>query len=195
MKYLVIFFVSALACLCASCHKSNNANGEFPDNYAAMGDTARVAFMMRNADPDSVARFICRGALGQLGEHYVDSLPLATAYAYEHYQGDQLDAFSLAYDNFIGSLPLNDKMRIYVLGGTEDPQGLGLRLGLEYVQSIRDNNLTVDDVEKELKAFKAACGADKDTYDRFIVGFRTVLKADNGTDLPKEIYNKFISYE
>ena len=69
------------------------------------------------------------------------------------------------------------------MAGVEDPQGLGLQLGLEYMQSVRENNLSVDDVKRELKAFKQACGNDSNTYKRFIIGFRTVLEADSGRDM------------
>ena len=57
---------------------------------------------------------------------------------------------------------------MYAQAGTEDPQGLGYRLGLEYMTSIRDQRKSADDVERELAEFRKACGADSATYRRFI---------------------------
>ncbi len=61
--------------------------------------------------------------------------------------------------------------------------------------SIRDGNKSAADVEAELKEFRKACGNDTAMYRRFIVGFHTVLKVDHGTDVPEDIYRKFVNYE
>lgn len=194
-RYFFIVFLLALTVL-SGCGGGKNRSGQgFPANFNALSDTARVAYVMKNTTPDSVARFICRAALGHLDGARIDSLGIATNYAYEKYSGKDADLFGSEYDNLVASLPLADKMRMYAMAGVEDPQGLGLQLGLEYMQSIREKNMSVSDVEKELKAFKAACGEDDETYSRFIIGFRTVLEADSGRDMPKGIYDRFINYE
>lgn len=194
MKRFSIFPAVCVALLMAGCGRGgSNTQSQYPDNFNAIGDTARVGYMIRTVSPDSVARFICRAALGQLEGTRIDSLGIATNYAYEQYIGKDADLFGSEYDNFVNSLPLADKMRMYAMAGVEDPQGLGLQLGLEYMQSIREKNMSVSDVEKELEEFRKACGDDKDTYNRFIIGFRTVLEADSGRDMPKEIYDRFIN--
>lgn len=194
-RYFLIAAVCVMAVL-GSCKGGKKDSGAaFPEDFNALPDTARVAFVMKNTTPDSAARFICRAALGQIKDAKIDNLGIATSYAYEKYTGKELDSFGDEYDSFVASLPLADKMRMYAMAGVEDPQGLGLQLGLEYMQSIREKNLSVEDVEKELRAFKTACGNDSNTYSRFIIGFRTVLEADSGRDMPKAIYDKFINYE
>jgi hypothetical protein len=193
-KYLIIATVFVAAVL-SGCKGKQNAEGELPDGFKALPDSAKVAYVMKNATPDSVARFICRAALGQVPGASIDNLGLATTYAYDKYTGEDFNSFSDEYDNYVASLTLPDKMKMYALAGVEDPQGLGLQLGLEYMQSIREKNLSVADVEKELKAFKKACGKDTDTYNRFLIGFKTVLKADRNNDMPKGIYERFINYE
>lgn len=196
MKIFHFTGIAVLLLLLAACSKKGNGDAiEIPANFNAIGDTARVAFMIRNVEPDSVARFICYGALGRSEQGRIDSLGIATSYAYEKYTGQDLVLFADQYENFVASLQLPDKMKMYAMAGVEDPQKLGLQLGLEYMQQIRDKNLSVEDVEKELAAFKKACGDDEETYRRFIVGFHTVLKADNGHDMPRAIYEKFINYE
>ncbi len=196
MRRSLFIAIAGVAAVLAACKGGKSDAGEsFPANFNGLPDTARVAYVMKNTTPDSVARFICRAALGQVKGAGIESLGVATSYAYEKYSGNDLDSFGDEYDNFVSSLPLADKMRMYVMAGVEDPQGLGLQLGLEYMQSVRENNLSVDDVKRELKAFKQACGNDSNTYKRFIIGFRTVLEADSGRDMPKAIYDNFINYE
>lgn len=193
----VLFSLSiVLSITLLSCRggKTNKADA-FPENFNQLTDTAKVSYVMKNATPDSVARFICRASLGQIKYAKIESIGIATNYAYEKYAGDNLDLFGNTYDSYIANLPLADKMRIYALAGTEDPQGLGLQLGLEYLQSIRENNLKPEDVEKELQAFKKACENDPETYQRFLVGFKTVLKADKNNDMPAGIYDRFINYQ
>lgn len=184
----------SLALVSCKGNKRNNGDG-FPDNFNQLTDTAKVSYVMKNTTPDSVARFICRASLGKIKNVRIESIGIATNYAYEKYTGDNLDLFGNSYDSYIANLPLSDKMRIYALAGTEDPQGLGLQLGLEYLQSIRENNLKPEDVERELKAFKDACKNDPETYQRFLVGFKTVLKTDKNNDMPAGIYERFINYE
>ena len=58
---------------------------------------------MKNTTPDSVARFICRAALGQVKGAGIESLGVATSYAYEKYSGNDLDSFGDEYDNFVSS--------------------------------------------------------------------------------------------
>lgn len=191
----MLFGLAALLVV-ASCGRNKGvSSGKFPENFNSIGDTARVAYMIKQATPDSVARFIGLAALGKIEGARIDSLGIATSYAYEVYTGPDLDRFGEEYDRFVNALPLADKMRMYAMAGVEDPQGLGLQLGLEYMQSIREKNLSVEDVEREVKAFKTACGEDSATYKRFIIGFRTVLEVDRGRDMPKEIYDRFITLE
>lgn len=165
-----------------------------PDNFNTLSDTAKVAYMMETVGPDSVARFICDAALGRHKNLKIDTLTVASAYAYEHYTDSCLVVFSQELDSYSANLPLADKMSIYSMAGQEDPQRMGYELGLEYVSYIRDNKMSAEDVKKEINAFKTACGEDSLTYIRFIKGFKTVLQVDHGKDLPEAIYNEFINY-
>ena len=193
MKTTVIS-MGALLLLLASCGGKKDKEGEFPAAFATMGDTARTAWMIEHVPADSLARFIIDASIGKVEGAKIDTLAIATNYAFEHLKGEDLDKFSIAYDSYVESLPLADKMRVYAQAGTEDPQGLGYRLGLEYMSNIRDHKKSADEVERELKAFRKACGADTATYRRFLVGFKTVLKVDKGVDVPADIYNRFINY-
>ena len=183
----------SLALLCACGNSQKAQKGLFPDNFSALTDAAKTAHMMKVATPDSVARFLCNAALGKLPGARIDTLALAAAYAYEHYNDSSLMVFSQEFDDYSNNLPLGDKMKIYSMAGTTDPQRLGYELGLEYVSHIREERMNVADVRKELDAFKEACAQDTVTFTRFMKGFKTVLRVDHGKDLPEEIYNAFIN--
>lgn len=165
-----------------------------PEDFDRFSDTAKVAYMMEIVSPDSVARFICDAALGKSEAARITAFPEASAYAYQHYADSNLIVFSQELDYYSANLPLPEKMKIYSLAGQMDPQRLGYELGLEYVGYIRENKANVEEVKKEIDALKTACGEDSLTYIRFLKGFKTVLQADRGKDLPEEIYNVFINY-
>ena len=189
------WFVLLVVALFSSCGHKKGSEGQYPENFNKIGDIRRIDYMMRNVAPDSLARFIIDASLGRIPEAPIDTLALATVYVYDNLKGSDLDLFCTQYDSYVESLPLDDKMKIYVLAGTDDPQRLGYKLGLEYLGSIRENNKTAAQIEDELKAFRKACGTDTVTYHRFIIGFHTVLAVDSGKDLSPEIYNKFINFE
>lgn len=191
-KYLIATGAAALLCACGG---KNGSESNYPANFKTIGDCARVKYMSQRVAPDSLARFIIYGALGYNPDAPIDTLAIATNYAYELLKGDDLDKFSAEYDAIVESLPLGEKMKAYQLGGSEDPQGLGYKLGLEYMTSIRDGNKSVADIEKELAEFKKACGSDTAMYRRFIIGFHTVLEVDKGSDVSSEVYNRFVNYE
>lgn len=179
----------------ASCGSDEEQEKSLPDNFLSIGDAGRVAYVMKQVEADSVARFICDAALGKRENARIDTLAVAVAYAYEHYNDSSLIAFSREFDEYSANLPLDDKMRIYMMAGNLDPHGLGYELGLEYVGHIRDKRMTVEQVKKEIEAFKAACANDSDTYVRFMKGFKTVLKIDHGKDLDEKVYQAFIDAE
>lgn len=181
--------------LTVACGKKGSGEGNFPDGFDKKSDTQKVAYMMEHADADSVARFIIYASLGKINGAHIDSISIATLYAYENYTDTALQSFSLEFDRLSEELPIYDKMRLRTLAGAEDPQRLGLTLGLEYMNQIRIKEMTADDVKKELVQFKKACADDPDLYARFLIGFRTVLKHDIHSDMPKEIYSTFLNYD
>ena len=139
-----IMMATAMTLSVTGCGDKGKKVGVYPGNFSKIGDAGRVAYVMKHATPDSLARFIIYGALGQVPGARIDTLAIATNYAYERLQGEALDKFGAEYETVVASLPLSDKMKVYALAGTEDPQGLGYRQGLEYVSDIRDHNKQVE---------------------------------------------------
>ena len=195
MKRLVPLAVMTLILLIPACGKKSNESNGFPEGFASLSDEGKVVYMMEHASADSVARFIIYASLGRIEGVRIDTLNNATLKAYETYTDTALQTFSWEFDRVSEELPLHDKMRLRALVGSEDPQGLGLTLGLEYLNQIRVKGMTADEVLAELQALKKASADDPDMYARFLIGFRTVLRYDKNSDMPKEIYSRFLDYD
>lgn len=191
MKNFILPLIGAAALTLASCGDKNRQSDRLPGGFDRIGDIGRVDYMMKHATPDSVARFIVDGALGRIPGVRIDTMAIATNYAYDTYKGDDLENFSVAYDQYVNALSLPDRMKAIKLGGSEAPQRLGYVLGLDYMNSIRQGNKTIADVDREISEFRKACGSDTATYNRFMIGFRTVLRMDHGVDVPEDIYKKY----
>ncbi len=200
MNYALIkrFFpvaLMALLLLIPACGGKDKNAGNFPEGFSSLSDEQKVAYMMQHVSADSVARFIIYASLGKIEGVKIDTLNNASLKAYETYTDTALQTFSWEFDRVAEELPLHDKMRLRALVGAEDPQGLGLTLGLEYMNQIRVKGMTADEVLKELKELKKASADDPDVYARFLIGFRTVLRYDKNSDMPKDIYTRFLNYD
>lgn len=193
-KWAGTTMVAAMAIALAACGSGRNDGSSFSGEGEKMTDSEIVAYMMKQATPDSVARFICHAALGDISGVKIDTLANATLYAYENYKDGDLQTFSLAYDSFAESLPLDRKMTLRKLAAIDDPMALGYELGLEYVNNIRMDKKNAATVEAEIAALKKVCSKNPDdtaTFTRFMKGFEVALKIDSGSDVPREIYRKY----
>lgn len=209
MQYANLIFIDKMKCLSGflcvisllfssgfvSCGGSDSKKQEsLPAGFGNLDDASKVAYFMERLSPDSVARLICDASLGKVAEVRIDTFAIAAAYAYEHYSDSCLIAFSKEIDGYTSNLPLPEKMRIYFMAGKADPQRMGYQLGLEYVNHIRENSMTVEQIREELEEFRNACAGDSATFRRFVKGFHTVLKIDHGKDLPEDVYEAFVNY-
>ena len=195
MKRFIPAAVMALIFLIPACGGKGGDTDVFPEGFASLTDEQKVAYMMEHASADSVARFIIYASLGRIDGVRIDTLNNATLKAYETYTDTALQTFSWEFDRVAEELPLHDKMHLRALVGSEDPQGLGLTLGLEYMNQIRVTGMTADEVMAELQELTRASADDPDRYARFLIGFRTVLRYDRNSDMPAEIYRRFLDYD
>lgn len=193
-RLLGLFPLAAIGLLAGCGVKTEKVQQQLPTDFNSRDDASKVDYMMKQVSPDSVARFICDGALGKIQGITIDTIAIAVAYAYENYNDSSLILFSREFDDYSSNLDLADKMRIYLMSGMSDPKRLGYELGLEYVDHIRTDSMQVKDVQTELEAFKVACADDTLTFVRFLKGFKTALRLDHSRDLSEEIYNAFINY-
>ena len=195
MKRLIPLVAMMLILLIPACGGKGGDSNVFPDGFSSLSDEQKVVYMMEHTSADSVARFIIYASLGKIEGVRIDTLNNATLKAYETYTDTALQTFSWEFDRVSEELPLGDKMRLRALAGTEDPQKLGLTLGLEYLNQIRVKGMTADEVRSELQDLKKSSADDPDMYARFLIGFRTVLRYDKNADMPKEIYSRFLNYD
>lgn len=196
IKYKFYIIGVLLLTILAGCKGSGNGgNGDFPSEFNNRSDEEKIAYMMEAVEPDSVARFIVNSALGQIPDVTLRSVSVAYNYAYQHYQnqGDNQTKFIVEFDNIQNDLPLDSKMKIMKAAGQEDPMGLGLRLGLDYFEQLRDKKMTLSDVDKDIAAFKRACRNDTAMYVRFVKGFKAALNTDRGSSVDRAVYQKYSS--
>lgn len=190
-------FWAPLCCamLVTGCSGSKNGNNDFPKDFNERSDQEKIAYMMEAVEPDSVARFIIEASLGHIPDVKIHSTNAVYLYAYEHYnkQPQSQEKFIMEWDNHVNTYSLNDKMRLIKAAGTEDPMGIGLKLGLNYFEQLRENKMTLKDVDAEVAAFRNACGNDTATYVRFIKGFKAALQTDGGQHVSPDIYSKYIN--
>ena len=174
---------------------SGKGKHRFDDNFNSLTVEQKMdALMEKGIEPDSLAVIICDAAMGKDDEFQID-LTQARAYVYEKYNEDQLVAFENQCLNYEFRLPLHEKVKFERLAGLTDPSLIGYELGLSYVGDIRENKKTEKEVAEELALLKEECQRnDKETYKRFMKGFKTALKLDRHRDLDDKIYLKFISY-
>lgn len=175
-----------------SCSKNKgNSSSDFPADFNKWSDTKKVAYMMKQTTPDSVARFMIYAALGEVKGVTLDSLGIVTNYVYAEYDTENQIRYGEAYDTIVDGLSLAQKMKLYTVAGVDNAQGLGYELGLSYLTNVREKNMSAEDVRKELEEFKKACGQDSDMYRRFTIGFRTALQYDGGKDIDPDVYKTF----
>lgn len=191
---LVLSLPVMIMLICA-CGGKGNEKPKFPANFNSIGDAGRVNYMMGQVSPDSLACFIIHAALGDVSGTKIDTLAIATNAAYEKFAGEDAVSFANAYDSLYNHLALPQKAKVLIMAGSEDLQGLGYRLGLEYLADIRDKNKTLQDVKSELRELEKACGNDTATFQRFKIGLKTALEVDSGRDVSREIYNEYTKAE
>lgn len=197
MRFLRFSAVSAIIpmlALCA-CGGDKDASKGMPESVRNGCDVVKVKYVMDHAEPDSVARFICAAALGNVPGIKIDTIANAVGYVYQTYPESKAVAFAEAFDSYPNTLPLDQKMKLLTIIGEKDPMQLGYQLGLEYVDEIRKNNMSAADVEAEIEALRKACSSDPTMFSRFLKGFQVALKIDHGKDLPDDIYQKFVNYQ
>ena len=194
MKTRVLGVGVMMLTLLSGCGKEGKKSEPgFPPDFNNRSDSEKVAFVMRTASPDSVARFVMETALGRKKGLSLDTLAIAELYVYSNYDSEKQLAYAEESDRIKENLSLSEQMYLFKKGSTESPVVLGLNLGLSYLSHIREHNLSVKEVEKEISDFKKMCGEDTTTYRRFVTGFTEALRQDKDKDVKREIYDRFIN--
>ncbi|MCH5214823.1 MAG: hypothetical protein J1E97_06475 [Muribaculaceae bacterium] len=190
---LPICMVVWVLLLLGACSKNDGIRNNIPANFNSLSTEDKMDFLMERMPPDSVARFICDAAMGKVYNARIELQP-ARDYAYSHYKVDDIERFEMECINYENSLPLHEKVKFFQLAATDDPDRYAYELGLSYVGTIREAEMSVKDVQEELDNLRKECKYNKEFYKRFMTGFKTALSVDRHHDLNDNIYKKFINY-
>ncbi len=194
-RFLVaVIAVVVIMTAASGCGKQNAEEKALAEKLRNMSDSQMVDYLMKTTTPDSVARFLCRAALNEIPGVTVDTLVMAKIYATEHYKGDDLNKFLDAYEEYPNRLRLAKKLRLWKFDMMEDPMALDYELGLKYVDDIRVGKKNAKEIEEEIEELRRECAKhpeDSASFNRFKKGFSVALLADDGSDVPVEIYAKY----
>lgn len=180
MKYCSSFLSVAFGLLClaggvCSCGGGKSSSEATVAPGPGATDKEKVGYMAQLCTPDSLARFICYGALGKSESGKIDSLAMAQLYAIEIYQADdrKMAEFSRAYDETVEQLPLADHYRLTVMTGTLDDTQMPLDLGLRYGARVAREKLPAATVKADTIALSRI--VDSHFFELFKRAFETAL--------------------
>lgn len=189
-KFLLFPVVCLLLFGGAACHKNkSDLKSDFPADFANFTDEQRMEYIMKRAEPDSVARFLFYATLGKIPGVRIDTLANANLYVLETYQGEDLERFVAEFKGMQQTLSLSDMLEFGLITG--DTLTVGYEMGLNYVARIRDRQMKIKQIDQEMAEFRKTCGADTATYTRFLKGFREALKLDRGRDIPAGVFERY----
>ncbi len=182
----------AAALIWASGCKNNEADdattAAMPRNFASSSDSVKVKMLLdHNVSLDSLAQYVCLAAAGEIKNVNITDFGQIDAYIYTHRGEKDYEVYALAFDECRKSLPLTSKLTLYKKNALQDPDKIGYQLGLEYVNDVMDKKLTIGKIDKEVAEFRKACGADEDTYKRFLKGFSVGLSTRASGEIQDDI--------
>lgn len=176
-----LFIISVIICANAGCKKSGIYKN-LPEDFSNFADTAKVAYLMGEISPDSLARFICDEVLKPDSIKLINSLNESVRYAYIKYPDSLRIIFGKEIDAYSDNLPLENKTRLYYLAKGDDPIRLGYKIGKEYIQSFHEGKNQYDELNKVLEIFEIVSNDGNEFMYKLQTGIKTALQA-GGIDL------------
>ena len=187
-----ICLLFALVILLTGCgSKSESADG-LPSDFDSLTAKERMEYLVNHKSPEEVARYICDAALENDGKAFIGPTE-ARAYAYEHYNDEQIGLFEQEIAKYMTELPIDERMRFTMIGGLEDMDAYSLEIGLTYVNDIRDKKKNISKIEEELYNLRVQCADHPEYYSEFMKGFKQALELYR-QNVDQNIYLHFISY-
>lgn len=191
--YVSMTLVCALL-LSACGNKSGENLSGLPSDFKTAPDTLKAkALIDKGISPDSIAIFFCEAGAGMRHGVNVKDFADITTYMYTHCTEEDFEIFSTAFDSHVETLTPAQRMKLYSLIAQEDGNAdkMGYELGLVYVNSVMERDLSLGAVDKEIAEFRRACGKDEDTYNRFLKGFAVAISTRQKGELPSELVRKY----
>lgn len=171
-----LFLFAAALFLMTACGGGKSSVDAKTAPGADASDKEKVSYMAQLVSPDSLARFICYGALGKSKDGKIDTVAMAQIYALEIYQADEekVVEFSRAFDETSESLPLTDVYKFAKMLSELDDTQLPLDMGLRYGARVRRDKISAGAVKADTAALAKA--VDPAFFRLFVEAFETAVK-------------------
>lgn len=145
---------------------------------------------MREFSPDSLAVIICKSVLGELGEEKkISDLRGSLIYIVENYNDSSLQVFNQKLQNYTDTVQTKTRFKIYSLAAEGNEIRLGYQLGLEYLDSIKENKMTAEEVINNISYFSENY-EDSSKYNNLLQGFSVAVNPEIAGNAGREIYDK-----
>lgn len=189
---VVAVVVSVVGCGRGSGPTTGPGEEALPENMGALSDREKARVLLDSGvSPDSLAVFVidCVDGL-KPGISFSDFNGVET-YVAERLGEDAYGAYTVCLEANLQRLPLGKKFLVKRDLPLTDMSLLGYTLGLEYVNKVIDNGLSIGKVDREVAEFHRACGADESIYRDFLDGFATGIRESAGRDVPDAVAEKY----
>lgn len=193
-KLLVVLLLvlSFGSCSSGSNDGSASIDKSLPAGFASLTDSAKIRVLIdQGVSPDSIGVFVCEVAEGKHPGISIADYMAVDTYIYERLGESGFGLYRLAFDSYASSMPLVSKMKLYMASGLGDLDRLGYELGLEYVNQVMEQKLTIGKVDREVAELRRACDNDEDTYNRFLKGFAAGISTRAPGEVPAEIIAEY----
>lgn len=181
-----------LLCACNGKDSDNSTMAGLPRDFSSKPDSTKVHMLLDNGMPlDSLAVYVCKAAVGDIQGVSINDFASIDAYIYAAKGEKEYEVYALAFDECKKQLSLVKKLRLYKKNALEDPDKIGYQLGLQYVNDVIYNKLTIGKVDREIADFRRACGDDEDTYNRFLKGFAVGISTRTPGEVPQDIIDQY----
>lgn len=192
--FKLCFSLALLLIINAGCKNSaeTGIDASLPANFAALSDTAKVRVLIdRGITPDSLAAFVCESINGKHGDIRFSEFDDIEIYIGEKLGDEAAGMYGMSFEMNMQQLPLDKRYTIKMSLPLTDITTLGYTLGLEYVNQVIENKMTIGQVDREIAEFRRACASDEDTYEHFLKGFSTGIQVSTDKDISPAIVAKY----
>lgn len=190
-------FTALFAALLAGCAsrtegKQGHDSAPLPDNLGTLADTEKARVLLdRGVSADSLALFVIECVEGRKpGVTFTDFNGVET-YVEQRLGEEAYGAYTVCLEANLQRLPLSNKYMVKRELPLTDMSLLGFTLGLEYVNKVIDNNLSIGKVDLEVAEFHRACGSDEALFRDFLEGFATGIRESAGREMPDAVAKKY----
>ena len=194
---LLSVFAALLAGVCCGCgtRTGEGQRGDtaaLPENLGTLPDSAKARVLLdHGVSPDSLALFVIECVEGRKGGVTFTDFNSVETYVEQRLGEEGYGAYTVCLEANLQRLPLGKKYMVKRELPLTDMSLLGFTLGLEYVNKVIDNGLSIGKVDLEVAEFHRACGSDEALYQDFLEGFSTGIRESAGREMPEAVAEKY----